>query len=149
MTAVPNTYSEWVTVLTDFKNKKNDEDVLRAMKAGSIQWQSGVAERFSRKLIEAVNFRMNAASDKFQKDLPRSHGQEGAIVQAILSLRKEMAFLANAIDLPALPDDERKHYLALVIEQADNMQKSLEDSAKNDRSGRMSSIVRNHRVNSF
>ena len=66
MTAVPNTYSEWVTVLTDFKNKKNDEDVLRAMKAGSIQWQSGVAERFSRKLIEAVNFRMNAASDKFQ-----------------------------------------------------------------------------------
>ena len=143
MTAVPNTYSEWVTVLTDFKNKKNDEDVLRAMKAGSIQWQSGVAERFSRKLIEAVNFRMNAASDKFQKDLSRSHGQEGAIVQAILSLRKEMAFL------PALPDDERKHYLALVIEQADNMQKSLEDSAKNDRSGRMSSIVRNHRVNSF
>ena len=96
------------------------------MKAGSIQWQSGVAERFSRKLIEAVNFRMNAASDKFQKDLSRSHGQEGAIVQAILSLRKEM-----------------------VIEQADNMQKSLEDSAKNDRSGRMSSIVRNHRVNSF
>ena len=91
MTAVPNTYSEWVTVLTDFKNKKNDEDVLRAMKAGSIQWQSGVAERFSRKLIEAVNFRMNAASDKFQKDLSRSHGQEGAIVQAILSLRKEMA----------------------------------------------------------
>ena len=84
MTAVPNTYSEWVTVLTDFKNKKNDEDVLRAMKAGSIQWQSGVAERFSRKLIEAVNFRMNAASDKFQKDLSRSHGQEGAIVQAIL-----------------------------------------------------------------
>ena len=149
MTAVPNTYSEWVTVLTDFKNKKNDEDVLRAMKAGSIQWQSGVAERFSRKLIEAVNFRMNAASDKFQKDLSRSDGQEGAIVQAILSLRKEMAFLANAIDLPALPDDERKHYLALVIEQADNMQKSLEDSAKNDRSGRMSSIVRNHRVNSF
>ena len=25
MTAVPNTYSEWVTVLTDFKNKKNGE----------------------------------------------------------------------------------------------------------------------------
>ena len=70
------------------------------MKAGSIQWQSGVAERFSRKLIEAVNFRMNVAWISFQKDLSRSHGQEGAIVQAII-LKKEMAFLANAIDLPA------------------------------------------------
>ena len=108
-----------------------------------------MAVRCGRKVFTETDRSMNAASDKFQKDLSRSHGQEGVIVQAILSLRKEMAFLANAIDLPALPDDERKHYLALVIEQADNMQKSLEDSAKNDRSGRMSSIVRNHRVNSF
>lgn len=149
MTAVPNTYAEWVTILTDFKNKKNDEDVLKAMKAGTIQWQSGVAERFSKKLIDAVNSRMNAASDKFQRDISRSQGQESTIVQAILALRKEMAFLAAAIDLPAIPDEERTHYKKLVIQQADNMQKALEDSAKNDRSGRMSSIVRNHKVNSF
>ena len=38
MTAVPNTYSEWVTVLTDFKNKKNDEDIsiLSVKKINSI-----------------------------------------------------------------------------------------------------------------
>ena len=107
------------------------------------------AERFSKRLIDAVNTRMNAASDKFQIDLSRAHGQEGAIVQAILALRKEMAFLAEAINLPALPDKERQYYLNLVLEQANNMQKSLEDSAKHDRSGKLSSIVRNHKVNTF
>ena len=30
MTAVPNTYSDWVTVLTDFKNKKNDYEYYNA-----------------------------------------------------------------------------------------------------------------------
>jgi len=149
MIPVPHTYSEWVSVLTLFKNKTNDAEVLRAMQSGTVQWQSGVAERFSKKLIDAVNYRMNAASDKFQLDLSRARGQEGAIVQAILALRKEMAFLAQAINLPVLPDRERGHYLNLVIEQANAMQKSLEDSAKNDRSGKLSSIIRNHKVNSF
>ena len=149
MITTPHTYSEWVTVLTVLKNKTDDEEVIKKMKAGAVEWQSGVAERFSKRLIDAVNTRMNAASDKFQIDLSRAHGQEGAIVQAILALRKEMAFLAEAINLPALPDKERQYYLNLVLEQANNMQKSLEDSAKHDRSGKLSSIVRNHKVNTF
>lgn len=53
------------------------------------------------------------------------------------------------INLPALPEKERQHYLQLVIEQANTMQKSLEDSAKKDRSGKLASIVRNHKVNSI
>ena len=149
MITTPHTYSEWVTVLTVLKNKTDDEEVIKKMKAGTVEWQSGVAERFSKRLIDAVNTRMNAASDKFQIDLSRAHGQEGAIVQAILALRKEMAFLAEAINLPALPDKERQYYLNLVLEQANNMQKSLEDSAKHDRSGKLSSSVRNHKVNTF
>ncbi len=149
MITTPHTYTEWVTVLTVLKNKTDDEEVIKKMKAGTVEWQSGVAERFSKRLIDAVNTRMNAASDKFQIDLSRAHGQEGAIVQAILALRKEMAFLAEAINLPALPDKERQYYLNLVLEQANNMQKSLEDSAKHDRSGKLSSIVRNHKVNTF
>ena len=145
----PHTYAEWINVLTIFKNKDDDEAALKMMKSGTIEWQYGVAERFSIKLIDAINYRMNVASDKFQNDLLKSHGYEGAIIQAILSLRKEMAFLAEAINLPVIPDKERQHYLNLVIEQANSMQKSLEESAKQDRSGKMSSIIRNHKINSF
>ena len=149
MIPAPHTYSDWINVLASLKNKTDDDDVLCAMKAGTIEWQSGVAERFAQKLIDAVNVRINLASDKFQTDLSRARGQEGAVGQAILALRKEMVFLAQAINLPAIPEDERKCYLGLVMEQADAMQKSLEDSAKNDRSGKFSSIVRNHKVNAF
>lgn len=149
MIAAPHTYSEWTNVLAVFKEKSNDADVLPAMQAGTIEWQPGVAERFSKKLIDAVNARMNMASDKFQKEMSRAGGLEGAIVQAVLALRKEMAFLAQAVNLPVIPENERQHYLNLVLKQADTMQKSLEDSARRDRTGKLSSIVRNHKVNSF
>lgn len=149
MIPAPHTYSEWVSVLDIFKAKSNDSEVLTAMKNGTVEWQSGVAERFSKRLIDSVNYRMNAASDKFQKEMSRAYGSEGAIVQALLALRKELSFLVQAINLPALPEKNRQQYIRLVLDQADNVQKALEDSAKKDRSGKLSSIVRNHKVNSF
>ena len=145
----PHTYSEWVAVLDKLKAKTDDEAVLEAMLQGTIEWQSGVAERFAKKLIDVINFRMNSASDRFQKEMSRAYGQEGAIVQALLALRKEMRFLAKAINLPAIQEKDRNQYHQLVIEQANNMQKSLEDSAKKDRTGKLASIVRNTKVNAF
>jgi len=145
----PAIYAEWSELLDKLRKKEGDAEILAAMQSGTIVWQSGVAERFAQKLIDAINARMNAAADKFQKDMGRSNGQEGAIVQALLSLRKEFAFLLNAINLPVIPEKDRAQYCALVRGQADKAQSSLEDSAKKDRTGKMSSIVRNHKVNRF
>jgi hypothetical protein len=149
MSTVPRTYSEWVTVLDQLKAKSNDTEILQAMQQGTIEWQSGVAERFAKKLVDAINYRMNAASDKFQKDMGYAMGQEGKLVQALISLRKEMQFLSQAINLPALPDKDRNEYYQLVKQQADSMQQSLEESAKKDRTGKLASIIRNQKINSF
>ena len=149
MMQAPHTYAEWVKVLDLFRARQDDREVLAAMQQGSLEWQSGVADRFSKRLVDAVNARMNTASDKFQRDMSNARGVEGAIVQALLSLRKEMALLARAVDIPSLPEEYRRQYVQLVLDQANHMQDSLEDSAKKDRSGKLSSIVRNHRVNAF
>ena len=147
--APPKTYSDWVAVLDMLKTKSDDEAVLSAMQKGTIEWQSGVAERFAKKLIDVINYRMNAASDKFQKEMSRSNGQERAIVQALLAFRKELCFLSKAINLPAIPDKDRQQYYQLVINQANSVQSSLEDSAKKDRSGKLASIVRKNKENVY
>lgn len=149
MITPPQTYAEWASVFEMLKEKRDDEAVLQAMLQGTVSWQSGVAERFSKRLIDVVNYRMNGAVDKFEKEMSRSRGQESSIVQALLALRKELCFLSKAIRLPALPEKDRQRYGQLVLDQANKIQRSLEDSAKGDRSGKLSSIVRNHKVNAF
>lgn len=149
MCTPPHTYSEWVAILDMFKMQTDDEFVLEIMKQGTIEWQSGVAERFTKRLIDSINYRINAAVDKFQKEIGHAYGQERVIIQSMMTLRKELCFLASAIDLPAIPETERQSYVQLVLSQADSIQNSLEDSAKSDRSGKLSSIIRNNRVNSF
>lgn len=64
--APPTTYSEWTIVLNTLKDKVDDEAVLYAIEHGTIEWQSGVAERFSKKLIDVINFRMNAQLISFR-----------------------------------------------------------------------------------
>ena len=145
----PQIYSEWVEVFDMLKAKTDDASVLQALQEGTVEWQSGVAERFAKKLTDSINARMNEAADKFQKSMNNARGQEGPTVQALLALRKEMNFLSQAINLPAIPEKDRAQYHDLVRKQADSMQSSLEDSAKKDRTGKMASIVRNHKVNAF
>ena len=111
MMQAPHTYAEWVKVLDLFRARQDDREVLAAMQQGSLEWQSGVADRFSKRLVDAVNARMNTASDKFQRDMSNARGAEGAIVQALLSLRKEMALLAQAVDIPSLPEEYRRQYV--------------------------------------
>lgn len=145
----PSVYSEWVEVLDMLKAKTDDAAVLQALQQGTIEWQSGVAERFTKKLTDTINARMNAATDKFQRDLNNAQGHEGLIVQALLALRKEMSFLSKSINLPAIPEKERTQYYQLVLKHADSIQASLEDSAKKERTGKLASIVRNHKVNTL
>lgn len=145
----PQSYAEWVDVLEELATRRNDAEVLAAMQAGTLPWQSGVAERFARRLIDTVNGRMNAATDQFQKNMSRSRGQESLIVQAVLGLRKELQFLARVMDIPVIPEKDRSQYVQMMRKQADQIQKSLEDSARTDRTGKLASIVRNHRVNAF
>ena len=149
MISIPHSYADWADVLDILREKTDDAEVLQAMQQGTIAWQTGVAERFAARLIDTVNERMNKASEKFQKDISRASGSESALIGALLSLRKEMSFLYQVMDIQALPEKDREHYKGLVRSQADQMQKSLEDSAKRDRTGKLSSIIRNHKVNNF
>lgn len=75
MIQAPHTYAEWAEIIKLFKNKSDDRNVLEAMHQGTIEWQSGVAERFTGKLMEATNARLNAAADKFQKEMSRGGGE--------------------------------------------------------------------------
>ena len=143
----PTVYAEWVGLLDMLEQKIDDEDVRKALKQGEISWQPGVSERFSKKLIDTVNARLGAATDKFQMDFSRANGQEGLILQALLCLRTELSFLLDILDMPALPQKDRLHYCAHLRKYADVLQSSLEDSARTDRSGKMLVLFRNNKIN--
>ena len=146
MIRTPSTYSDWISLFDMLKNHDSDADVVAAMERGTIPWQSGVAERFTAKMIEAVNKRLDDASDRFKRNITHANGESG-LLQTLNAMRKELALMKRVVSVNAIPADFRGKYISMVTKYADDAQKSLEDSAKSDRTGRLRFLIRNHPVN--
>ena len=143
MNKAPKIYADWVKVFELLKSCEDDENVLNLMQEGTIVWQSGVAERFLKRLVDTINFRLDRATDNFQK---ARQTDENEIIQSLMQLRKELQFILKTVDLNAIPVKEKKELRNMIINQSNSIQESLEKSAESDRSGKLSSIIKNNKV---
>ena len=143
MDKAPKIYADWIKVFNVLKSGEDDEAILPLIQEGEIVWQSGVAERFLRKLVDTINFRLNKATDAFQ----RSHQtDENEIVQSLMQLRSELQFMLKVVDINAIPVKEKTELHNMIINQSNSIQESLEKSSESDRSGKLSSIIKNNKV---
>ena len=143
MNKAPKIYADWIKVFDILKSGEDDEAILPLMQEGEIVWQSGVAERFLRKLVDTVNFRLNKAIDNFQKS---RQSDENEIVQSLMQLRRELQFMLRVVDINAIPVKEKTELRNMIINQSNSIQESLEKSAESDRTGKLSSIIKNNKV---
>ena len=143
MDKAPKIYADWIKVFNVLKSGEDDEAILPLIQEGEIVWQSGVAERFLRKLVDTINFRLNKATDAFQ----RSHQtDENEIVQSLMQLRRELQFMLKVVDINAIPVKEKTELRNMIINKSNSIQESLEKSSESDRSGKLSSIIKNNKV---
>ena len=143
MNKAPKIYADWIKVFDILKSGEDDEAILPLMQEGEIVWQSGVAERFLRKLVDTVNFRLNKAIDNFQKS---RQSDENEIVQSLMQLRRELQFILKVVDINTIPVKEKTELRNMIINQSNSIQESLEKSAESDRTGKLSSIIKNNKV---
>jgi hypothetical protein len=146
---VPQTYAEWTGCLDAFKKGDNDEETLACMEKGVLSWTSAVAERFSSQLFDVINYRLDNTAKKFQRNLDMSRNNETAIVQAIMNVRRELKILKRLANMDAIPVDKRTYFTQQLLDYAGNAQTALVNSAKNDRTGKLASTFRNHRIDVF
>ncbi|MEJ6464478.1 hypothetical protein LH402_10505 [Fusobacterium nucleatum] len=143
MNKAPKIYADWVKVFELLKSCEDDEKVLTLMQEGTIVWQSGVAERFLKRLVDTVNFRLNRATDNFQK---AHQTDENEIIQSLMQLRRELQFILKVVDINTIPVKEKTELRNMIINQSNSIQESLEKSAESDRTGKLSSIIKNNKV---
>src|SRR5690606_42024539 len=98
----------------------------------------------TRVLGEVLDARLQRLGDKLQRDLDRARGNEAGVVRALADARKGFGLLLRVSELPALPAEVRAALGDAVRRALEQTQSSLEGSARADRSGRLSSILRRY-----
>lgn len=140
MTA-PTTYAEWSACLDVFEAGGDDDAALAAMRAGSLSWTGGVAPLFARRISATMDTRLKRIADDMSRAL-RFGGDTTVLSRVMLDARQKLASVYRLASLPNFAEELRVSLERQVTQYAETTQRSLEDSAKEDRSGRLASTIR-------
>lgn len=143
----PKTSYEWYILLDNIKKGENDFSILEVMQKGSIDWIDGVAPLFVKDLLETIDLRLHKSTDNFQRMMQNKGLNEATLIANIRKLKRDIEFLYKLAGLQCLPDEQKKQYRNLVQINADKIQENLENSARNDRTGKIAYLVRNNKIN--
>lgn len=141
----PSSYSEWSACIEALETGLNDELIIQAMAQGNLSWTSGVANLFSERISGAFNTRLQRCADRMTRDLTQGT-DETILVWALLDTRRSLSLLHRLAGIQAFPQMLRDHLCTEVKRYAERAQQSLEDTAKQERSGRLSSLIRHNNL---
>ena len=139
----PQTYAQWSAGLDRLASGLEDEDCLALMAQGSLDWSGGVGPLFAQRLADEFNTRLTRCSQRLTRDL-RAGADEAGVVRAIVNARQSLFFLHRLAQLPVFAETLRLHLTSEVRGFAERSQRSLEDSARSDRSGRLRLLLQNN-----
>ncbi|MBQ7141021.1 MAG: hypothetical protein IJO32_05910 [Bacilli bacterium] len=148
MMNVPTNYAEWINCFEFLKTSTRNNEYIEILKKGTIEMDENLLYKFIDNLDALVAHRLTVSIDKFIKLLESGVNDNNVFIMNLLDVRKEFNYLYKLCDLNVLPQENRDMFRKTIQEQADLMQKALEEKTLNaDRTGLLRSQVRNNPVN--
>lgn len=143
------TYSEWAKLLTSIKNREDDKQNLSIIQNSKFDATGSALQRFITRFSRMLEDRINDAKERFKKNCSRSTSSDSALIQALLSLRKEFFYLYEVSSAIDIPEEYKTQFQQKIIEIANETQTALESTQSTDIFGRLAALVRNHKVNTI
>jgi ElaB/YqjD/DUF883 family membrane-anchored ribosome-binding protein len=143
---MPTTYAFWADRLERFS--RGDDRVLSELADATLAWQPGVAERVTSRISQAFSQRLEELRRRLQRDLDTPSGDLGQLGQALSQAKRALSPLVRLTTLPSLPVEVRTHLDAELRRIVEELQESLECSARPDTDigVRILAQLRHHRL---
>jgi len=143
----PKHYSDWVAYFDMIMEEKEPfHQILDVLEEGTLEWTHGVAEKMISGTYKVLEFKLKQITRSFQTELSGAHGEEHRTVASIVNARSRFQGVKRICELTIFPEDVSKMLLEVVDQYIDGSQQSLLASAKEDRTGYLSSIVNHNKL---
>lgn len=141
----PVIYAEWIPLLEKFGRGEQDGDVVAALQAGKLPLFPIVLERFTVRLKDAMDKRYARLVKQFQDQGAFQSPEQ--VECGLKNLQQGLAYLKQAVTLPALPENLRSRFPGEIQRGADQLQQALEKSALQDATGQLRHLLQLYPVN--
>ncbi|MGG4095452.1 hypothetical protein [Paenibacillus lautus] len=143
------TYAEWSNLLDHFLKENDEERIMQDLEAAEIEWTGVVAEKLTRRALEVLEAKFTRTVELLQLELQRARGSEPAIVVALLNTRRRFNYFNRLCHLKAFPATVRESMQQASNKFIEDTQRSLENTAKADRSGVMGNLLKYNSLRNY
>lgn len=114
---------------------------------GSFEMTPVMAPKFTQRYGEMLNSLYEKGIDAFQSEFKNVKGMETAIVKALGTQKSRLHIMIDLCSLDFFTDDIKTSFKDMILKAANQMQSSLEDSVKYDRTGQLQWLIKNNAIN--
>ena len=148
MRSLPETYAEFSELLIELRTASNRRELIDLLNRGKIDWQTGIAERLTRLILDTVNILLDRMSEALRQDIQSMGGVHDGLGRCLVNARHwftDMYLLANLQFLSAETSTRLREQIQDV---ANKTQAELEKLAtRSDHTGKLLFQVRQNAVN--
>ncbi|HTW84272.1 MAG TPA: hypothetical protein VMD91_09415 [Candidatus Sulfotelmatobacter sp.] len=127
--STPQRYDQWVALFEAFKTPEHDEEVRRASLEGIYPTVSGVVQRTTDRLLEAVRHRLKIIHDGLSAEL-RGGATAVDVERALAGVRTKLLPIARLAICQTFPAAVREHLRDTLNAFTKDLHESIERNAR-------------------
>lgn len=124
-----------------------NESYINQILNGKFEMTPVMAPKFTQRYGEMLNSLYEKGIDAFQSEFKHTKGMEAAIVKALGTQKSRLKLMIDLCSLEFFTDEIKTSFKDMILKAANQMQSSLEDSVKHDRTGKLLWLIKNNAIN--
>jgi len=142
------TYYDWVESLEQLKNGPRNDTLLDTLYNNNIELVGNILYRFIIHINDVVRTRLKNALDSILLKMNTIYNDLNSLSLEIINIKKEIAFAKKIINLPSIPEENKKKFKETLQRFADEINEALEKSLTGfDTTGEAIMMVKNSKIN--
>lgn len=142
------TYFDWVLNLEQLKTGPRDEVLLEKLYNNTIDLTGSILYRFIRHINDVIRSRLKNTLEGILFKISSIYTDNNALSLEIINIKKELSFAKKIINLPVIPEENKKKFKETLQKFADEINESLESSVTGiDKNGEAITMIRNSKIN--
>lgn len=142
------TYYYWVESLEQLKNGPRNDTLLDTLYNNNIELVGNILYRFVIHINDVVRTRLKNALDSILLKMNTIYNDLNSLSLEIINIKKEIAFAKKIINLPSIPEENKKKFKETLQRFADEINEALEKSLTGfDTTGEAIMMVKNSKIN--
>lgn len=142
------TYYEWITNIEQLKKGPRDEELLKTLYNSTIELEGNILYRFIKHINDLVRTRLKICLEKLLSKIEIIYNDNNALSLEIINIKKELSFAKKIINLPVIPEENKKIFKETLQKFANEIDESLTSSIEGiDNNGEALRMIKNSKIN--